>query len=101
VYSALNDHFLSAASVHHLPPPKRNTEQQTLQPDSHLPPKLLIPLGGGTYKRTGQEKYVPLLRRNRLDTVEAANERWRLGKGLRRNERRKAEEAPVEDDGNE
>jgi tRNA pseudouridine38/39 synthase len=101
VYTTLNNHFFSAASVHHLPPPKRNTNQQIVQPDSDVPPKLLIPLGGGAYKRIGQEKYVPLLRRNRLDTVEAANERWRLGKGLRRNERRKAAEAAVEDDGNE
>jgi len=99
VYTALNDHFLSAASAHHLPPP---SNQQIAQAAPLVPPmKLLIPLGGGTYKRTGQEKYVPLLRRNRLDTVETANERWRLGKGFRRNERRKAAEDAVDDDGNE
>jgi tRNA pseudouridine38/39 synthase len=40
------------------------------------------PLGGGTERRTAQ--YVPLLKRTRLDTVEAMNERWRTGKGGRR-----------------
>jgi tRNA pseudouridine38/39 synthase len=63
--------------------------------------KLLIPLGGGMYKRISLDKYVPLLQRNRLDTVEVMNERWRLGKGFRRNERRKAAEDAADDDGDE
>ncbi|KAF8221931.1 pseudouridine synthase [Tricholoma matsutake] len=101
VYTALNDHFLSAASVHHLPTRPSNNYQQMTHAAPRVPPmKLLIPLGGGSYKRTSQEKYVPLLQRKRLDTVETANERWRLGKGFRRNERRKAAE-DVDDDGNE
>lgn len=101
VYTALNDHFLSAASVHHLPTRPSNNYQQMTHAAPRIPPmKLLIPLGGGSYKRTSQEKYVPLLQRKRLDTVETANERWRLGKGFRRNERRKAAE-DVDDDGNE
>ena len=101
VYTALNDHFLSAASIHHLPP-QPNNYQQIVQAAPLVPPtKLLIPLGGGTYKRTSPDKYVPLLRRKRLDPVETANERWRLGKGLRRNERRRAAEDVVDDDGNE
>jgi tRNA pseudouridine38/39 synthase len=98
VYTALNHHFLSATSVHHLPPPPSDNQQIT---QAAPPMKLLIPLGGGTYKRTSQEKYVPLLRRKRLDTVETANERWRLGKGFRRNERQKAMEDIIDDDGNE
>jgi tRNA pseudouridine38/39 synthase len=104
LYTALNDHFISAASAHHLPPSPNDNDHLTTQPTPHVSPmKLLIPLGGGTYKRTSQEKYVPLLQRNRLDTVETMNERWRLGKGFRRNERRKAAENVVDDDddGNE
>jgi tRNA pseudouridine38/39 synthase len=103
VYTALNDHFLSAASAYHLPPPQPSNHQQIAQAAAPLvpPTKLLIPLGGGTYKRTSPEKYVPLLRRQRLDPVDIANERWRLGKGFRRNERRKAAEDAVDDDGNE
>jgi tRNA pseudouridine38/39 synthase len=44
-----------------------------------------------------------LLERKRLDTVEVMNERWRLGKGLRRDEKRRAEDSSLgrEDDGNE
>jgi tRNA pseudouridine38/39 synthase len=100
VYTTLNDHFLAAASKFHLPP----SSQPMAQPSASAAlAKLLIPLGGGTYKRTGQEKYVPLLRRNRLDAVEVTNKRWRLGKGFRRNERRKAAEGASDDDfhGNE
>lgn len=104
VYTALNNHFVSAASVHHLPPePNNNCQQLEIsQAAPHVPPmKLLIPLGGGMYKRTSQDKYVPLLQRNRLDTVEVMNERWRLGKGFRRNERRKAAEDAADNDGDE
>ena len=46
-----------------------------------------VPLGGGTFKRL--QKYKPLLERQRLDVVEVMNERWRLGKGLRRDEKRR------------
>jgi len=55
----------------------------------HSPPQetLRIPLGGGTYKRTG--KYIPLLERKRQDSYESANERWRIGKGARKAERMK------------
>lgn len=105
VYTILNSHFFSAAARFHQPPPTqiRSVTTQTAQIGSSLASKLSIPLGGGTYKRTGQEKYVPLLRRNRLDAVEVVNERWRLGKGFRRNERRKAAEGTSDDDldGNE
>ncbi|KAG5642476.1 hypothetical protein DXG03_002754 [Asterophora parasitica] len=103
VYTALNDHFLLAASRLHLPPLTENGSSEPRAPPSDPNAKLLIPLGGGTYKRTGQDKYTPLLKRNRLDPVEQVNERWRLGKGFRRNERRKAAEEAEEDDldGNE
>ena len=87
VFFTLNHHFLEAAAKYH---PK---------PVSPLPLKdgignlktsnkqvINIPLGGGTFKRS--LKYMPLLERGRLDTVEVMNERWRLGKGMRREERR-------------
>ncbi|KAG6845143.1 hypothetical protein H0H87_000380 [Tephrocybe sp. NHM501043] len=83
VYTALNDHFLLAASRFHLPQ-NNATDGTPSTSSSSSASKLLIPLGGGTYKRTSQDKYVSLLRRNRLDHVEVTNERWRVGKGLRR-----------------
>ncbi|KAG6840032.1 hypothetical protein C0991_009459 [Blastosporella zonata] len=104
VYTALNDHFLLAAARFHLPSEQGNGLKGTSVPSSASPAsKLLIPLGGGMYKRTGQDKYVLLLRRNRLDHVDITNERWRVGKGLRRDERKKATEETNNDDldGNE
>lgn len=74
IHTALNDHFLQAASVFHRLPRTSMIE---------------VPLGGGTLKRTSQ--YTPLLRRNRLDTVEVMNERWRVGKGSRREQKKHAE----------
>ncbi|GLB38955.1 putative pseudouridine synthase [Lyophyllum shimeji] len=103
VYTVLNEHFLAAASRFHLPPPTRDGLSRDEEVSSATPSgKVLIPLGGGTYKRTSQDKYTPLLRRNRLDPVEVINERWRVGKGFRREERRKAAEGAMEDsDGDE
>ncbi|KAF8067920.1 pseudouridine synthase [Lyophyllum atratum] len=98
VYTVLNDHFLSAASRFHLPPPTQVDASVEAEPT--LPAKLLVPLGGGTYKRTNQDKYTPLLRRNRLDHVDLVNERWRLGKGFRRDERKRAAEGAGEVDTN-
>ncbi|RDB27487.1 tRNA pseudouridine(38/39) synthase [Hypsizygus marmoreus] len=96
IYTALNNHFLVAASPFHLPTPAPPSIS------SPVPNKLFIPLGGGAYRRTGEDKYVPLLKRNRLDHVDVVNERWRVGKGFRRNERRRvAEESDDDDDGNE
>ncbi|KAG6873342.1 hypothetical protein C0995_000202 [Termitomyces sp. Mi166 len=100
VYTALNNHFLLAASHFHLPKNALSSGPSSTSQTA----KLMIPLGGGTYKRTGQDKYTPLLKRNRLDHVDITNERWRLGKGFRRNERKKAldGEVSVDDlDGNE
>ncbi|KAG6877745.1 hypothetical protein C0993_004459 [Termitomyces sp. T159_Od127] len=99
IYTALNNHFLLAASRLHLP---KGGATVPSTPSSSVA-KLMIPLGGGMYKRTGQDKYIPLLRRNRLDHVDITNERWRLGKGFRRNERQKfSEEEGIDGpDGNE
>jgi tRNA pseudouridine38/39 synthase len=87
VFSTLNHHFLEAAAKHHPKPlsplPLKdgvgNSRENSKQ-------SINIPLGGGTFRRS--LKYVPLLERGRLDTVEVMNERWRLGKGMRREERR-------------
>ncbi|KAG5351326.1 hypothetical protein C0989_006960 [Termitomyces sp. Mn162] len=102
VYTALNNHFLLAASRFHLQ--KNGLPAPSAPSSTSQVAKLMISLGGGTYKRTGQDKYTPLLKRNRLDHVDLTNERWRLGKGFRRNERKKAldEEGSIDDlDGNE
>lgn len=94
VLSTLNRHFLEAAAKHH---PKPVSPLPILKDDDggignsktlrgNGKQAINIPLGGGTYRRS--LKYVPLLERGRLDTVEVMNERWRLGKGMRREERR-------------
>ena len=104
VFSALDRHFLKAVEKYHPAPPPifplkngprdliRKTEREKV---------MNVPLGGGTFKR--HLKYVPLLERKRLDTVEVMNERWRLGKGLRKDEKRRVEDSSLgrEDDGNE
>lgn len=96
IFSALNQHFLSAAAVYHPRP------FQTF-PLAHPPPltkptkqPMLIPHGGGTYKRVA--RYTPLLGRVRMDPPEVVNERWRNGKGFRREERRRAEAVADEDE---
>jgi tRNA pseudouridine38/39 synthase len=91
IQTALDAHFVQAAvAAGHSPPP-------TILPTSSLlmlPPRsdlgvTNIPLGGGTFRR--MTKYVPLLMRGRLESVEVANERWRCGKGLRKEEKKKRE----------
>ncbi|KAF5343974.1 hypothetical protein D9756_011430 [Leucocoprinus leucothites] len=89
VYTLLDRHFLQAAERYHRPPQSilplsSISTTATSATDFDVP--VNYPLGGGAYKRA--IKYVPMLKRNRLDTVEKINERWRLGKGLRRAERR-------------
>ncbi|EGO20196.1 hypothetical protein SERLADRAFT_363593 [Serpula lacrymans var. lacrymans S7.9] len=89
-----NAHFLSAAAQLHSHPPQRFPFSHTGLALSTIPvllkskerPVLSVPLGGGTFKRTA--KYIPVLLRKRLDHVEVANERWRVGKGERREERK-------------
>ncbi|PPQ76752.1 hypothetical protein CVT26_000143 [Gymnopilus dilepis] len=102
VFSALERHFMKAAEKHHPPPPLLFPLKHGLKDLEALKDRpereryMNIPLGGGTFKRN--LKYVPLLERKRLDTVEVMNERWRLGKGMRKEERRRVEQ---EDDSNE
>jgi tRNA pseudouridine38/39 synthase len=92
MYVALNREFLRAA--HHAPPPPRLPLHATgFVPDGRT--AVNVPLGGAEFRRTA--KYVPLLERNRGEHFEVVNERWRVGKGARRDERRKAAEEEGEE----
>jgi tRNA pseudouridine38/39 synthase len=85
ICATLDQHFLKAVEVHHHPlPPAGVEEVDALKGKSRI---VNVPLGGGTFKRL--QKYKSLLERNRLDAVEVMNERWRLGKGSRRDEKRR------------
>lgn len=88
IHTALDAHFLRAAAKHHAPSPQYfpvgNAGVQPLHKDSVL----AVPTGGGTYRRGAE--YTPLLQRGRTDSVEQINERWRLGQGARRQERKAA-----------
>ncbi|KAJ7088541.1 pseudouridine synthase [Mycena crocata] len=96
MYATLNREFLNAAAVHHArPTPNLPLTATGFVPDGKTP--MNVPLGGAEYRRTG--KYVPLLQRTRGDHFEIVNERWRVGKGARRDERRKA--AMQDDNGDE
>ncbi|KAJ7928622.1 pseudouridine synthase [Mycena leptocephala] len=87
MYATLNREFLHAAAAHHAPPIANLPLTATgFVPDGKTP--MNVPLGGAEFRRTA--KYIPLLERNRGDHFEVVNERWRIGKGARRDERRKA-----------
>jgi tRNA pseudouridine38/39 synthase len=74
VEAALAEHFLTVASQFHAPPPAL-----LRQPGAGERGPWDIPLGGGMVRREG--KYVPLLKRKRLESVEVVNARWRTRKG--------------------
>jgi tRNA pseudouridine38/39 synthase len=97
IYSVLDQHFLKAVQAHHRPP----ISPLPLAVGTPLNHSISLnyPLGGGQYKRV--QKYVPVLTRNRLDTVDVINERWRNGKGSRKAERRAASGEAGEDNGDE
>ncbi|EPS98939.1 hypothetical protein FOMPIDRAFT_1024481 [Fomitopsis schrenkii] len=88
IHTALDAHFLRAAAKHHAPPPRYfpigGESAEPLRKDSVL----AVPTGGGMYRRSAE--YTPLLQRGRTDSVEAINERWKLGQGARRLERKAA-----------
>lgn len=106
IHATLDGHFLRAAARHHSVP---FTPLPLTSPDKDLPllyhqkTLLNVPVGGGSYIRTS--KYKPLLTRERGESAEVVNQRWRNGRGKRRWVERlaKQEQAGVvpPDDGNE
>ena len=85
IHAALNDHFLRAAARYHsipftpLPMSSPNKDLPLLQQQKTI---LNVPVGGGSYFRTS--KYKPLLTRERGDSADVVNERWREGRGKKR-----------------
>lgn len=75
VEATLAEHFLTVASQFHAPPPAL-----LRQPAAGERGPWDVPLGGGMARREG--KYVPLLKRKRLESVEIVNARWRTRKGI-------------------
>ncbi|KAI0752150.1 tRNA pseudouridine synthase [Fomes fomentarius] len=100
ITAALDEHFLKAAEVHHTPPhqyfPIGAPGVEPLPQGAMMS----VPLGGGMVKRAGV--YVPLLQRKRMLTAEEVNERYRLGRGAKKLERKTAAAVvSAEDDVNE
>ncbi|KAJ3901814.1 pseudouridine synthase [Lentinula edodes] len=93
VYLALNQHFLDAASLF-FPKPWATTKEGIMGIRYGGRVMIEAPLGAGTSRKL--QHYVPLLKRKRLDPVDVANERWRNGKGFRRDQRKMV--ATIEDD---
>ncbi|ETW79750.1 hypothetical protein HETIRDRAFT_238579, partial [Heterobasidion irregulare TC 32-1] len=83
IHVALDTHFLAAAASIHSSAPS----PFPLRPGTRPSGMLNVPLGGGTFYRSG--RYVPVVERKRLDSVEIANERWMKGKGGRKEERKR------------
>ncbi|OBZ74477.1 putative tRNA pseudouridine synthase C25B8.05 [Grifola frondosa] len=89
IHTTLDAHFLKAAARHHSPPPQYFPRNH---PGSQPIPRrsvMSIPLGAGAFRRAAI--YVPLLERARAPTAESMNERWRVGKGARRAEKKALE----------
>lgn len=86
IHTALDAHFLLATAQYHKPSPPYFPRNQNHIP---LPSVIQVPLGGGSSNRNGN--YKPLLRRKRLESVEVVNERWRAGKGERKQGRKNIE----------
>lgn len=78
VEATLAEHFLAAASGFHGPGPGPGSGGVIRQGGG-----CDVPLGGGTVRREG--KYVRLLSRRRLESVEIVNARWRSRKERRSN----------------
>lgn len=89
IYSVLNEHFLDAAAAF-FPPPWAPTADGPVGIRSGNSVAVEVPLGGGSSRKL--QSYVPLLKRKRLDPVEVVNERWRNGKGFRRDQKKRSDE---------
>lgn len=108
--ATMDSHFLATAAKYHAagtplhPTPRVSSSSSNSNPSPSLATsggsggKMRIPLGGGTFTRTGQ--YTPVLQRKRLEDIMIVNKRWAEGKGGRR-EARKEEEKEVPDGGDE
>ncbi|KAF9006981.1 pseudouridine synthase [Cyathus striatus] len=84
VHASLTKYFFLAASQHHSPPPNILPIPKEDFPrinDILTGKRIHIPLGGGTFKRVWN--YTPVLKRERLETVDVINEKWRLKRGKR------------------
>ena len=92
IHATLDDYFLKAASKHHPCPaspfPITSGHDQsiegTLAAMATTYPHLMVPIGGGLFRRYLTQNYIPLLRRKRAQSVELANQRWLTGKGAKR-----------------
>jgi tRNA pseudouridine38/39 synthase len=73
VEATLAEHFLAAASQFHAP-----AAALLRQPGEGERGPWDVPLGGGMARREG--RYVPVLKRKRLESVEVVNARWRKRK---------------------
>lgn len=86
IHSTLDAYFLESASEHHpapmnpLPLAINSSGSSGVIPDESG--ILQVPLGGGAHQRTS--RYVPVLLRKRLENVFVVNERWKMGKGARK-----------------
>ncbi|KAI0060150.1 tRNA pseudouridine synthase [Artomyces pyxidatus] len=104
IQTTLHSHFLTAAARYRAIPPNPfplshplSSAAPGVQVDLGGLRSLNVPLGGGAFHRSS--KYVRLLERNRMDPVDVVNERWRIGKGVRKADRKLR--AVEEDDGDE
>ena len=97
LHSTLHDHFLQAASQFHQPPlqylPTSASSELARFRDGTV---IGIPLGGGTVRNTrytGGKGYVKILDRKRLDDMEVIWERYKHGKGAKK-EKKKSDDIP-------
>ncbi len=96
IFTVLNKHFLlKAEEMGHMSRDVGLRRDKPLGVRWSADNGVDILYGGGATRRVAQ--YVPLMLRRRNDNVETINERWRTGKGKRR-EGRKNGEAEDEDD---
>ncbi|KAJ8472933.1 hypothetical protein ONZ51_g8190 [Trametes cubensis] len=97
--ATLEEHFLKAAEAHYERPkpyfPIGAPGVEPLGPGGMM----ALPLGGGMTKRAAA--YTPLLERKRGLPAEQMNERYRLGRGAKKLERRAAANAGADDDADE
>ncbi|EIN05839.1 pseudouridine synthase [Punctularia strigosozonata HHB-11173 SS5] len=101
IHAALDAHFVASLARYHRPPaqyfPLSHKGYTRGAAISGFPSAMQIPTGGGVYHRS--RTYVPLLQRQRLEHFSVINERYRTGKGARREERRDgAARVDVEDE---